>query len=373
MRWRRHSRDPAPAWRGRLTPRFSPAELWRRIRSWRRIHFTTGGFAFTLGAFAVGFAAMNTGNNLLYLLLGAMLGFIAVSGWLSEKAISGLRVRRRIPRAVPVGQDLLLSYQVENRKARLPSMGLDLREAGLPHSAFLPHVAPGATAECRSVNRFDRRGIYPLENLTLSTAFPFGLFVKERDLKMPGEIIVWPRTDRPVHIPPSGAGGMRREGVNVAGAAGQRGEYRSLRTYRAGDDPRDIHWRSSARQRQPVLREYERDGAEARWICLDTRADPGEAAEAAVEVAASLATRSFKEARPFALVTPDAVLEAAEGAAHLERVLDALARVDFHPDAPLPVPPVDRAACILVSVFGAPDFPAQIVVGPHATSTAAAP
>ena len=53
-------------------------ETWARIRAWRRIRFTSGGVVFTLGTTAVGFAAMNTGNNLLYLLLGAMLGFIAV-------------------------------------------------------------------------------------------------------------------------------------------------------------------------------------------------------------------------------------------------------------------------------------------------------
>ncbi|MGB1780177.1 MAG: hypothetical protein ACPHQP_11530, partial [Longimicrobiales bacterium] len=70
-------------------------ETWARIRAWRRIRFTSGGVVFTVGTTAVGFAAMNTGNNLLYLLLGAMLGFIAVSGWLSEQAIRGLRVERR--------------------------------------------------------------------------------------------------------------------------------------------------------------------------------------------------------------------------------------------------------------------------------------
>ena len=81
-------------------------ETWARIRAWRRIRFTSGGVVFTLGTIAVGFAAMNTGNNLLYLLLGSMLGFIAVSGWLSEQAIRGLRVERRAPRAVTVGQEI---------------------------------------------------------------------------------------------------------------------------------------------------------------------------------------------------------------------------------------------------------------------------
>ena len=47
---------------------------------------------------------MNTGNNLLYLLLGAMLGLIAVSSWLSEQAIRGLEIKRLTPRGVTVGR-----------------------------------------------------------------------------------------------------------------------------------------------------------------------------------------------------------------------------------------------------------------------------
>ena len=121
-----------------------------------------------------------------------------------------------------------------------------------------------------------RRGIYPLGTVTLSTAFPFGLFRKERDVELPGEVVVWPRTDRTVRDPAPGVGRAPRAGVSARGAAGTRGEYRSLRSYRIGDDPRDIHWKSSARLSGPVIREYERDGADTRWICLDLRGDAGE-------------------------------------------------------------------------------------------------
>jgi uncharacterized protein (DUF58 family) len=341
-------------------------DAWHRLRSWRRISFTAGGLIFTLGTFAVGFAAMNTGNNLLYLLLGAMLGFIAVSGWLSEQAIRGLHITRDIPRAVTVGAEMRLGYLVANRKDRLPSLAVSLEEEGLPETAFLAHVPPGGTTRIHSTNSFVRRGVYPLEELTLSTSFPFGLFRKERDVRIPGEIVVWPRTDRPVPAPEPGAGHIPRSGAGSRGAAGQRGEYRSLRDYRPGDDPRDIHWRSSARLRTPVIREYERDAAETRWICLDARAEPGDAAEVAVETAASLAARAAEENRPFGLVTPDGVVDSGRGPGHLERVLDVLARVDFDPHAARPVPPVDPEACVVVSVHGAPGFGQQISVGPDA-------
>lgn len=338
-------------------------DVWRRIRAWRRVSFTIGGLIFSVGTFAVGFAAMNTGNNLLYILLGAMLGLIVVSSWLSEQVIRELDVERLVPRAVTVGREMRVTYAVTNHKPRVPTMSMEISEAGLPNRAFVGHVAPGATVHARSVNTFVRRGVHRLGTVTLSTGFPFGLFLKERDLEIPGEIVVWPRTDRPVPVPAPGGGRVPRSGVTTRGAAGQRGEYRSLRTYRPGDDPRDIHWRSSARLREPVIREYEHDGARTRWICLDLRAEAGEAAEAAVEVAAALAERAATEGRSFALVAGDRLVEPGEGPGQLERVLDALARVDFDPGAPSVSPPVDPSTCVLVSVHGAPGFGDTLVVG----------
>jgi uncharacterized protein (DUF58 family) len=342
-------------------------ETWRKIRAWRRISFTLGGLVFTLGAMAVGFAAMNTGNNLLYLLLGSMLGLIAVSGWLSEQVIGGLRVERSVPRAVTVGRDLRLTYRVRNVRGRLPCMAVELKETGLPNPAFVAHVPPGGSAAAKSHNGFVRRGIYPLGTVTLATSFPFGLFLKERDVEIPAEVVVWPRTDRAVRAPSPGGGRVPRLGVTARGSAGSRGEYRSLREYRPGDDRKDIHWRSSARMREPVVREYERDGAETRWICLDLRAEPGDAAEVAVEVAASLAARSSAEHRPFALAAGGHVVEPGEGPGHLEILLDALARVDFDPSTPPPAPPVDPTACVLVCVDYAPGFGDVIAVGRGAT------
>jgi len=330
--------------------RLALAEVWRRIRAWRRFYFTSGGVAFTAGTLMVGFAAMNTGNNLLYLLLGSMMGFIIVSSWLSEQAIRDLWIERQLPHPVTVGHEMRLAYRVINRKRFLPSLAVEIIEAGLPGKAFVAHVPAGGETQARSTNSFVRRGIYPLGTVTLSTSFPFGMFRKERDIEIPGEVVVWPRTDRRVREPSAGAGRLARSGASVRGTRGSRGEYRSLRGYRPGDDPKDIHWKSSARLREPVIREYEQDGAETRWICLDTRGEPNEAAEVAIEMAASLAARATAEHRPFALVAGEAILEPGDGLGQLERALEILARVDFDPGEPEPRPPVDVASCLLVSV-----------------------
>lgn len=329
-----------------------PARVWRRLRAWRRIYFTRGGLFFVAGAFGVGFAAMNTGNNLLFLILGGMLGSIVLSSWLSEQSIRDIEVRRMIPRAVTVGEPASLRYEVHNHKRWLPSLAVELREEGLPTSAFLPRLDGGSTEVVRSEHRFVRRGVYPLSVVTVSTSFPFGLFRKERDVTLPGELVVWPRSDRDVPaVAVQGREGFRTM-AGQRGSAGTRGEYRGLRSYRPGDDPRDIHWRSTARLGEPVIREYEEDASEGVWICLDTRGQDEDLIEETVEIAASLAARFQGSGRRLALSTPDVELEPADGHGQLERILDALARVEFDPAAPPVSPPVAPRRCVLVSVTG---------------------
>jgi len=331
-----------------------PRELWRRLRAWRRFTFTRGGWVFTGGSFAVGFAAVNTGNNLLYLLMGAMLGFIVLSSWLSEKMLQRLEIHRRVPVGVTVGKPVRIHYHVRNRKERLPSLAVGLTEKGLANDAFVPLLAPGESLDVRSDNRFVRRGVYPLGTVTLSTAFPFGMFTKERDIELPGELVIWPRSDRRVTMPFAPGGRNRpRQMAALAGAPGARGEYRGLREYRAGDDPRDIHWRSTARLGEPVVKEYDLDAGEALWLCLDTRFEPGAEAEGAVETVASLAALAMQEGKRFAVATPNHTMEPGHGVGHLERALDILARVEFSPSAPSITPPADRRRCVLVSPTGA--------------------
>jgi uncharacterized protein (DUF58 family) len=323
---------------------------WRDFWSWRRIEFSRGGYLFTAGAFAIGFAAINTGNNLLYLLLGAMLGFIAVSSWLSEQAIGGIGVIRRTPRGVTVGNPLRIHYEVRNERRRAPAFALEIGEEGLPGRGFVPLLRAAGRTTVRSENRFIRRGVFPLEAITVSTSFPFGLFRKTRRIKAPGELTVWPRTDRPVAAPNPGGGRNAAGAASALGPAGARGEYRGLRGFRPGDDPRDIHWRTTARLGMPVVREYEQNVADTLWICLDLRGEPGDLAEDAVETAASLSARAFQAGKRFGFSCPTATIEPGQGPGHLERVLHTLARVDFEPLNPRPVPPVNPNQCVLVTI-----------------------
>ena len=333
----------------------SPPALSRSaaIRRWfrppRRLRFARAGGFFTGGTLVLGFAAVGTGNNLLYLVLGAMLGFITLSGWMSEQMIRRVEVRRRPPRGLTAGVHGRITYEVRNGKKRLPSLAIEVGEAGLPGRAWIAALDPGASATARAEAGWSRRGVYPLETVTLATSFPFGLFRKERDVEIPGEAVVWPRHDLPLREPRPAGERIRRAGETYAGAAGARGEYRGLRPYRPGDDPRDVHWKTTARVGEPVVREYERDRSSALWICVELRAAPSDEAEAALEVAASLAAGAERRGDPFALATADARIQPGTGPAQLERVLDALARAEVRADAPRIEPPVPARECVLVT------------------------
>jgi uncharacterized protein (DUF58 family) len=339
-----------------------PARVWstsESIRRWlrppRRLRFSRAGWMFSGGALVLGVAAIGTGNNLLFLLLGAMLGFITLSGWLSEQMLRRVEVRRRPPRGITAGEPARVAYDVANGKRRLPSFALEVGEAGSPARAWVAALEPGATTVARAEGMWERRGVYPLGVVTLATSFPFGLFRKERDLEIPGEAVVWPRADRPVREPRPAGERARATGERLHGAAGPRGEFRALRPFRPGDDPRDVHWRTTARAGAPIVREYERDRSRALWICLELRAPDGADAETAAETAAALAAAAARRGDTFGLATADARIPPGAGAVQLERVMDALARARFRADAPRVAPPAPRGECVWVSPARAPE------------------
>ncbi len=323
-----------------------PGYLRRWLKPPRRLRVKRIGGVFIGGTLLIGLAAIPTGNNLLFLLLGAMLGFIAVSGWLSEQMVRNVAILRRVPHGATAGQPTRITYELANPKRRLPCFALDVGEAGSPARAFVANIQPRSTVITRAEGTWPHRGVYQLDTVTLATSFPFGLFRKERDVELAGEMIVWPRADRRVPDPRPAGARPRQGTLTPFGAAGTRGEYRGLRDYRSGDDPRDVHWRSTARRGNPVVREYERDAAEALWICLELRGPGDEQAETSVEVAASLAAAALRRGQPFGLATPDVRVAPGAGPVQLERVLDALARARFRPDAPRLIPPVPAPECV---------------------------
>lgn len=320
--------------------------LRERLRPRRRLRLLRPGGLLIGGIFGLGFATLNTGNNLLYLLLGALLGLIMLSGMLSEQALRGLHVRRRVPRSITRGEPAAMRYTVSKAAGRLPSFAVSVRERSGGDVGFVLALAPDSQVSVRTRSIFPQRGVIELRDIIMSTTFPFGLFAKERDVRARDVVLVRPPVTRPVRdVRAGGRDGARVSEFAARAAGGERGEFRGLRAYRSGDDPRDVHWRSSARRSEPVVREYDREQGRCYTLYLDTTQAPGEPAETTVEIVAALAAAGTARGDLIGLLAGEQSVSPGTGAAQLDRILDALARVRFPTASPLPD---DPAECVWV-------------------------
>jgi uncharacterized protein (DUF58 family) len=235
------------------------------------LKFTREGKFFVGITLGVGFAAINTANNLLYLLLGLLLSLIVVSGIMSELSLQGLTVVRRLPSRSQVGRPHLVEIEVFNHKARVPSYAIEVEDLRARQPAdkrcFFLKISP-RSAQVAAYRRTPlRRGRDVHVGFRIATRFPFGLFEKSREVTAPGELVIYPAVD-PVQLPPAQIG--RTLGTAHVVGRGHGEEFLGLRLMRAGDDPRDIHWRKTAAIGQPVMRERARETQPDVVIALDT-------------------------------------------------------------------------------------------------------
>ena len=311
----------------------------------RRLSFTRVGrwyMGLTLG---IGLAAINTGNNLLFLVLGLLLASIVVSGILSEQSLRGVRLERRLPSVVSCGQPALIGLLAHNDKERVPSFSLTLRERGgeVRGQGFLVLLPAGQAAEVAYPFLPTRRGAHRFEQLEVATRAPFGLFEKSRPLDAEEELVVFPRE---VPAPPARAQALAREGERPEDHAGLGLEVHALRDHRVGEDARTIHWRSSARAGRLIGVDREQERRKRVCVVLDQRPLRGEPLEHAVENAAALVTRELEGGAEVSLAVAGQHLGADSGAAHLREALTILALLP-PAQAPLPPPEPDYDAALL--------------------------
>jgi uncharacterized protein (DUF58 family) len=148
---------------------------------------------------------------------------------------------------------------------------------------------------------------------------------------------------------------MRQAAGAGAAVGAERGDFRSLRPYRPGDDPRDVHWRTTARRGEPIMREYDRDTAETYWIVLDDVAGDDVAFEIAVELAAALVARAADAGERVGCQIGPARIPARTDRIAFEAALDALARVE-RATSGAPALPAPAGDCVMVT---ARDLPAD--------------
>jgi uncharacterized protein (DUF58 family) len=278
----RAQRDPAlrrrPPGHDSRQPTLRPVPLTRlgrafeRWRPPRKVRSTREGKYFILITFFVFLAAINTGNNLLYLLLGMLLALVILSGVMSELSLRHLTVVRRLPARAQVGRPHLVEIEVFNHKKRIPSYAIEVEDlrAGQPADkrCFFLKISPDSAQVAAYRRSPQRRGRDRHIGFRIATRFPFGLFEKSREVSSEGELIIYPAVD-PIRLPNDFA--PRKLAGSGSPGRGSGDEMIGLRPMREGDDPRDIYWRKSTLLDQIVLRERARDTRPDVELRLDVR------------------------------------------------------------------------------------------------------
>jgi uncharacterized protein (DUF58 family) len=323
--------------------------LWQRLRRWlrppRRFPPTREGWWFLGATLMVGLAAINGGINLLFLVFGMMLSLIIASGVLSEVCLRQLTVTRRIPGTIHAGTPFLMGIAVKNDKKRVPTFSLEVEDLleGIPveRRCYYLKLPAGRMQETAYKHTLPRRGRHRFTGFRISTRFPFGFIRKSRDVDSPVEVLVYPAL---VAVPETLIrAGLAEGGRRQVASPSRSGEFHGLREFRQGDDPRDIHWRTSARRGRPFMRELEEEAGRIVVVLLDPvlpETDRERALESAVSMAASLVVALLRKGLQVGLKTRDVQIAPASGSGQASELLEVLAMLPPPPagGAPLPAP-----------------------------------
>src|SRR6266404_3434028 len=287
-----------------------------RVRDAFDYDITREGAGYLMLVMIIGIAALNTGNNLLFIVVSAMLAAILISGVASAALLRAMELEVSLPAHVFARRPAWAQFRLRNRRRWAPAFSLNVIPAKrekkktrrswergvftfppeappekqwlrLPDlvwraknvaatspqifsgTVYFPYVGAGASAMAEIELTFDRRGRYAQDTLGLSTRFPFSFLVKTRRVKLAREVLVYPpvdETDELLEILPMITGEFE---VFVHG----RGHdlYR-IRDQMPGDPARHVDWKASAKAMSLKVREFTREDERRLRIVFDNPA-----------------------------------------------------------------------------------------------------
>src|SRR5712692_10522701 len=253
---------------------------------------TREGWVYMAGILLVALPALNTGNNLLFLILASLIAIILMSGILSSITLSGIEMSLKMPKHIFAGQPVRAMVELQNEKLTLPSFSLRV-EAAKPKGAtapaamletpvYFPYLPKQDRVQQTVPMTFPRRGIYRQEAFRIVTRFPFGFLQKSRHVNL-------------------------KTGALESLAKGRGQDLYALRDYVPTDSARHVHWKASARFGSLMVREFAREDDCRILLVLDPHLSADQAAsfkpgisetnerfERAVSICASLAWHFYE-------------------------------------------------------------------------------
>ncbi len=256
-------------------------QLWHSFRHAveRRIRYrvTRGGLWFLIALVVTALGAFVSANNLLFLVLAAMLATLLVSGLLGRLSLAGLEVDFVAPEHVSAGRGFPGQMRVRNVKWLMPSLSVrvegiaDAGGARFESAVYFPLIPAGATLEKTVEVRFPRRGAYRENGFAFSTSFPFGFLRRTARVTLLRETLVYPPLDP---LP-----GLER--MLPAIAEEMEAHYRGLgrdfyriRPYEVLESARHVDWKATAHTGALQVREFAREQERTVELFLDRDLPP---------------------------------------------------------------------------------------------------
>jgi uncharacterized protein (DUF58 family) len=267
--------------------------LIERVQAYR---VTRSGLIFTTAFALAGLVAMTFTNNLLFLVLSAMLAIFLVSGFISRLCLAGLQLDFQLPEHVPAGRWVPGRIFVHNKKWLMPSFSIRVEAIRAPErpvlksGLYFPLVAAGKVVQETVEARFPRRGAYKQNSFAFLTSFPFGFLEKSARVTLSRETLIYPSID-----PQPGFEDLML-GISGEIETYYRGlgrDFYRIRPYEAFESARHVDWKASAKLRTLQVREFAREQEQTVEIYLDREISPDLDAwfEHAVDCCAFLAWR----------------------------------------------------------------------------------
>jgi uncharacterized protein (DUF58 family) len=263
--------------------------LWKFLTRSPRHSVTHAGLAFTAAMLVVGVAAAVSANNLLFLILAAMVSTMLVSGLISRLSLAGLELDLALPEHIAARRTLAGRIYLRNAKSWSSSFSVHLGSSGesVLTTLYFPVIPGGATLDETIEVRFKKRGVYRENGFVLSTGFPFGFIVRRAQVTLRREVLVYPSLDSEPFLEELLAA---VRGDMTTQFRGRGHDFYRIRPYEALESARHVDWKATAHTGALQVREYalEQERLLEMLLDLDLSVEEGEWFERAVEACAFL-------------------------------------------------------------------------------------
>ena len=286
----------------------------------RRIFILPSGqgylFAGVLGLLLIG--SINYNLSLGYLLTFLLMSMASVAMLHTWRNLAHLRLRPG--RCDPVFAGDIAHFGVGVETPSQTRFAIAMRRRG--EEPVYVDVLPGETTGVLIPVAARRRGILRSGRLEVFTRYPVGLFHAWSYLDFGLTVVVYPKPDPFAGTPPAQSRSHTEEGIPVPGDE----EFNMLRTYRAGDAPRQIAWKALAREQGLLTKEFSAMASSELWI--DWEEARGADVEARLSVLAHWIIQAADFGQSYGLRIPGRIIPPDRGDLHRARCLEALALFD---------------------------------------------